>query len=373
MRDIAKLNQLAKWDSRPDPTLSLYLALDQNREGRLQALSQMIKVKENKLRGNGSAEIWRKMAPDLKAATHYVEELPLGPDRGLVLFSCQEKGLFETSALPVLVPNLMEIGHSAYIRPLAALVGEYLPTLLVVLDLQNARFFKSKLGALEEIEEKTIRTDPESPEPDGNAARAGNARLARKADELKNRHLKAVNNSLMEMAKEYDQIIFGGSKKAVEFIHPFLHSYVKERLAGSFSCDAGASLPQLVEGFSRALGRAKKERQEKMLAELKEMQGPQGMVASGLNQVLAVLHEGRVQTLFVAKGLRRPGGACGGCGRLRHVAGECPLCGGEMTSVDDVVNLAVARAIESGAALEEVDNDPILESLGGIAARLRYS
>jgi peptide chain release factor subunit 1 len=313
------------------------------------------------------------MAPDLKAATRHVEELPLGPDRGLVLFSCQEKGLFEARGLPVLVPNMMEIGPSAYIRPLAALVGEFQPTLLVVLDHQNARFFKSRLGTLEEIEEKAIKTEPESPEPDGNAARAGNSRLARKADELKNRHVKAVNNTLLDMAKDYDQIIIGGSKKAVDLINPFLHPYVKESLAGSFTCDAGASLSQLTEDIGEALAKAKKERQKKMLAELKEMQGPQGMVASGLNQVLAVLHEGRVQTLFVGQGFRHEGGACGGCGRLRHVAGACPLCGVEMTPVDDVVNLAVARAIESGAALEEVLDDPILESLGGIAARLRYS
>jgi peptide chain release factor subunit 1 len=41
--------------------------------------------------------------------------------------------------------------------------------------------------------------------------------------------------------------------------------------------------------------------------------------------------------------------------------------------VDDVVNLALARAINSGAAVEQISGDSELDRLGGVAALLRYA
>jgi peptide chain release factor subunit 1 len=44
-----------------------------------------------------------------------------------------------------------------------------------------------------------------------------------------------------------------------------------------------------------------------------------------------------------------------------------------MTPVEDVVNLAIARAIASGAALEQVEGSSELDRFEDIAALLRYA
>ncbi|MBU1156424.1 MAG: hypothetical protein KJ921_11260, partial [Proteobacteria bacterium] len=77
--------------------------------------------------------------------------------------------------------------------------------------------------------------------------------------------------------------------------------------------------------------------------------------------------------LFVRRGHTASGGCCPSCGRLRHVAGRCPICNQAMTQVDDVVNLAVAGALVGGARLEQIDGDSPLDELGGVAALLRYA
>ena len=100
MNEQVELHRLAQWDTRPQPTISLYLALDTPREGRLQILSKMIKAKEQKMRSNGSARIWDSLVTDLDQANRFVEELPLGPDRGLVLFSCADREKFQAYTLP---------------------------------------------------------------------------------------------------------------------------------------------------------------------------------------------------------------------------------------------------------------------------------
>ena len=128
----------------------------------------------------------------------------------------------------------------------------------------------------------------------------------------------------------------------------------------------------VTQAVTEAQAHARKERQKKLLATLKDNLGPKGQAATGLNQTLAALYEGRVHTLFVNRGFVAPGGSCPSCGRLRHMAGDCPICGEEMTPVTDVVNLAVARALASGADLEHVAEGSALDEMGGIAALLRY-
>jgi peptide chain release factor subunit 1 len=44
-----------------------------------------------------------------------------------------------------------------------------------------------------------------------------------------------------------------------------------------------------------------------------------------------------------------------------------------MTPVTDVVNLALAKAIESGATLEQIEGQSKLDELDEIAALLRYA
>jgi peptide chain release factor subunit 1 len=375
MTNTIDLHQLAGIDTRPNPTLSLYLALDASREGRLQALAQMVKTKEQQLNDNGSAKTWQSLAPDINLLTRYVEELPLGPDRGLALFTCSANGVFSVHTLPVVVPNLMELGPAPYIRPLAALAGDHCRTLVVVLDKRRARFFEGFMGEVAELAELEIENQAVPLERDGDRGRAGETRTTRRADEALSRLFKDINHKITEVfeGKKFQQLMVGGAKGALEAFLAQLPASLAERLGGSFNCDAGATVSQVGKEVASAQPAARKLRQERLLATLADNLGPGGQAATGLNQVLAALHAGQVHILFVRRGFTASGGSCPSCGRLRHVDGECPLCNEEMTLVSDVVNLAVARAIESGATLEQIDGDSKLNELGEIAALLRYA
>ena len=375
MTHTVDLHQLAGIDTRPHHTLSLYLALDSSREGRLQALAQMLKNKEQQLSGNGSAKAWKSLEPDVAALTRYVEELPLGPDRGLALFSCSAQGVFSAHTFSVLVPNMMELGPAPYIRPLAALAGDHCRTLVVVLDKRRARFFEGFLGHLIELEHLEIINEAAPLERDGDRGRAGETRTARRADEAMSRLFKEVNHAVAEVFdnKDCQQLMVGGAKGALDAYLGQLPQFLSERLGGSFQCEVGASITQISQEVGAAQPAARRVRQERLLTTLADNLGPGGQAATGLNQVLAALYAGQVHTLFVRRGFTAAGGSCPSCGRLRHVSGLCPLCGEEMTPVSDVVNLALARAIESGATLEQIEGESKLDELGDIAALLRYA
>jgi peptide chain release factor subunit 1 len=92
----------------------------------------------------------------------------------------------------------------------------------------------------------------------------------------------------------------------------------------------------------------------------------------GLGPTLRALGEGRVGTLVVAADLTAPGFECARCGAAAETNGACPLCGGPMRPIPDVVESAVAMAFRHGAQVETVTQDGGLRTMGGIGALLRY-
>ncbi len=370
-----QLQQLASLRTTPHPTLSLYLALDQSRDQRLLALGDLIKRKEQQLSGNGAAAMWAALSDDLRKVEKLVEDLPASPGRGLAVFACAPVGLFESLNLEVPVNNLLEAGPAPYIRPLAALAGDLSPTLAVLLDGKRARFFSCFLGTAEELPEAEILSETAPGLEGGGQGRTGDSHLSRKSGQARARYLKEVATQAQGLMDRsgYKYLVLGGLRSVVDELSEQLHSYLDQRLAGGFSLEVTAGPSQVAQEVVQVLQEARRQRQDKLLANLADNLGPGGQAATGLNQVLGALFEDKVHTLFVRRGLVAPGGCCPACGRLRHVAGLCPICNQPMTPVSDVVNLAVAGALVGGARLEQIDGDSPLDELGGVAALLRYA
>lgn len=375
MQHTQEIHRLASLDTRPHTTVSLYLGLDQSRDGRLSKLGQLLKDAEQNLGGNGNAGRWESLRPDLERATRMVEELPLGPERGLAIFSCAAQGVNEVFTLPLVVPNLLEVGPVPYIRPLAALAGDHGQTVAVLVDKRRVRFFEGFLGMLGEREDMELDAEPMDTERDGDRGRGGDARLGRRVEEITSRLYKEAAAALLDMCQtgKCQQVVIGGVRGAAEQFKEYLHPYLLDRLGGVFNMEADATALDVQREVARVQSDERRLRQDKMLDSLREGMGPGGKVATGLNQVLAALYEGQVHTLFLRRGYKPAGGSCPSCGRLRHMAGDCPLCGQRMTPVADVANLAVASALSQGARLEQIEGASPLDELGGMAALLRYA
>jgi peptide subunit release factor 1 (eRF1) len=93
----------------------------------------------------------------------------------------------------------------------------------------------------------------------------------------------------------------------------------------------------------------------------------------GLSDTLAALQEHRAATLLVAAGGEASGYRCRNCRYLMlSERKECPLCGGEIEAVEDLVDTMVHRALEQGVEVEIVRGNRALEEAGFMGALLRY-
>ena len=115
-------------------------------------------------------------------------------------------------------------------------------------------------------------------------------------------------------------------------------------------------------------------REDAALARLVEaFAGGPGRAASGLPEVLAAVHEQRVEILLVEAGFAEPGARCPTCGWLGAGGlAACPADGSATEPVGDLVEAAVERALTQAADVRVLRDRAELASHGRIAAVLRF-
>jgi peptide chain release factor subunit 1 len=301
--------------------------------------------------GNGSA--------DLKGA------------HGLAVFASSAAGLFEVLKLSEPVDHDPVIADAPFIEPLSAL-GPPERWCVLLVNRRTARLLCGSGGALEEI--ALVQDDIRGQHDQGGWSQANYQRSIEKdvAD-----HLKRVAETAFARLKQRlpAGILVGAPQELAGEFEAQLHPYLRQRLAGRLDIDVERSSP---EDVRRAAGprieEAARAREDAALARLAEgFAAGDGRAASGLEAVLAAVHEQRVATLLVDAPFKAPGVVCPTCGWLGLPASrQCPADGTATEPREDVVEAAVERAVTQDAEIRVLRDRPELASHGHIAALLRF-
>jgi peptide subunit release factor 1 (eRF1) len=133
-----------------------------------------------------------------------------------------------------------------------------------------------------------------------------------------------------------------------------------------------ASVDDVKRATAELVADERREHELEVLGRLHGALASNGRGVSGITDTLEALAGQRVETLLYEPGLQRSGGECPQCGWLSEVQGNCPLDGSEMALRENMVDVAVGRAIEQDAEVLAVREQPDLARLGSIAAVLRF-
>jgi peptide chain release factor subunit 1 len=290
---------------------------------------------------------------------------------GLAVFASSAADLFEVLKLAVPVEHDPVIADAPFIEPLSA-IGAPERWCVLLVNRRIARLFCGPDDALEEVEliEDALRRRHEQ----GGWSQANYQRSIDKdvSDHLRN----AARVAFAHLERDLPVgILVGAPHELAGEVEAHLHPYLRERLAGRLDIDVEhSSADEVRRAAAPRVAQAARAREDKALARMAEAFGAgSGRAAGGLPEVLAAVHEQRVEILLVDEGFAAPGARCPTCGWLgSEDAVACPADGSATERLDDVVEAAVERSLTQAADVLVLRDRAELASHGHIAAVLRF-
>jgi hypothetical protein len=312
-----------------------------------------------------------------KRVRGYVEAETHPRARTLALFAAED-GFFEVYRLQVDVPESFRWGDP-YVAPLTLVMDEYEPYGAAVLDAERFRYFVvSPLASPEGGEDangfREVDLRPNRPHPRSHGSTdldpAGRTQEAKAHRFYKEMGVLTRDVTFREGVR---RLILAGPREVTAGFREALPNELKSRVVAEDQVDLSASEGELLERLETIRVRAERERERKLLDEIRES----GI--SGLDETIAALQEeNRVYHLAVLWELE---GEIRWCDNDQLVirdmtAKECPFCG-QKTRVrpltDILVDLAAARGARLDFMLGENENTDVLrDEFGGIAGLTRF-
>ncbi len=299
------------------------------------------------------------------------------PGRSLVIFSSEPANLWRVYRVPVRIRTRLIWDERPYLRPLLTVMDEYERYGVVLVSREEARFFLFYMG---EIAEYSFSLHDYVP----NRHKAGGwsqARYQRHVDDHALHHFRAAADTAARLAERdgWQRIVLMGTEENVARVREYLPKALQERIAGELPAsitDNFNVIRDKVLALAQEIERqVEEERVEAVITAAEK--GQNGVL--GYADVLMAVQQQRVDMLIVPEGLEYPGWECTSCDGLvadilEKPPSACPYCGGSLKTVEDIVDLAMQKVLDTGGTVE-ILRGPIKDRFreeGIIGALLRY-
>lgn len=365
------IRQLAGFRGGGAPVVTCYLDVDGRRHVRRQ---DVVDELDQLLRGVRSGEAAHQSAKDLERIERYVShDLERSHARGLVIFSCAPRDLFEVIPLPVPVVSRVVINSAPAVGQLEAIVEQLERLGVLLVDQQRARMFVFQFGELVDRSE-LFEEKPRNYDAIGERDQAGYDKAEHHVDELVQQHLRHAADVAFGLFQQdgFERLSVGAPAELQSTLEGLLHPYLRDRLCRSIGVNVSASLPEIRAAAIELEAEVEREKEAALVARLREAVGQGSRGVAGLEATLRALVERRVDVLFVSQGYHETGWRCARCGYLCHKGPTCPVDGTQMERVDDIVEEALDEAIGQSCTIEICDGNADLDVMGRVGALLRY-
>lgn len=365
------IRQLAGFRSRGAPVVSCYLDVDGRRHVRRKdveaELDHLLRPVRDPARRDATSA-------DFARIEKYVrDQLDRSAARGLAIFSCSARDLFEVIPLPVSVPSRVVVNSTPAIGQLEALVQELDRFGVLLVDQQRARMFVFHFGELVDHSE-LFDAKPRQYDSIGERDLMGHDKAEHHVEELVLQHLRHAADVAFRVFQidGFDRLTIGAPESVLPVIESLLHPYLRERRCGVIDVAVNAPIAD-IRGVALALeAQVEREKEAALVTKLRDAVGARSRGVAGLEATLQALVERRVDVLFVSQGYRESGWRCERCGHLCHKGPACPLDGSQMLRTDDIVEEAVDIALAQRCKVEICRDNADLDVLGRVGALLRY-
>jgi peptide chain release factor subunit 1 len=364
------IRQLAGFRSRGAPVVTCYLDVDGRRYVRRQDVESELDHLLRPVRGRDGDGA----AADFAQIERYVRDrLDRSQTRGLAIFSCSARDLFEVIPLPVPVASRVVVNSAPAIGQLEALVQEFDRFGVLLVDKQRARMLVFEFGELVEHSER-FDAKPRQYDSIGERDLMGHDKAEHHVEELVLQHLRHAADVAFEVyrAEGFDRLTIGAPDSVLPIVESLLHPYLQERRVGVIDVPINAGIADIRAAAMRLEASVERDKEAALVAKLRDAVGRGERGVGGLEDTLRALGERRIEVLFVSQGYRASGWRCDRCGNLYHRGPACPIDGSQMLRTDEIVEEAVDVAFAQRCKVEICRDNADLDVLGRVGALLRY-
>jgi peptide subunit release factor 1 (eRF1) len=376
------LKELAGFSPEDSLVVSLYLDVDGAKYPRVQEYEKTLhnlinQARQDWVSGNHLEEKEKRKSvqQDLDLIQQYVTgQWRRNGTKGLAVFSCLAEDFWQVYELPATLPSALIVGREPYAKILTAFLNKYERFCVVSVDRKKSRLFTVHLGAIEE--EHGVLVDEWVPDQvkEGEWAGLRQSRIERHIDDHVMRHLKDIANRAYDffVHRNCDYLVISGHEEVLPKFKQVLHPYLQERLVGDFYLDPAAPAKDFLEHTLQVESRVRHEQQERLLRRLEEESASGGLGVTGLADTLDALVRGQVDTLMVSENFTTDGFVCYDDHYLGTEAGDCPICGQELSASEDIVEDMVQVAINHNVRVEYIVDELAFPAEDKVGALLRY-
>ncbi|MCS7039641.1 MAG: Vms1/Ankzf1 family peptidyl-tRNA hydrolase [Anaerolineae bacterium] len=358
------LQELVEFDGHNSPVVSLYLNVDPRQRT----------TEEYKLALRRLLDAAVIPTPDRERIERYVELEYDRQARGLVCFSCQEKGFWRAYTFQVPLEDAIMVDRRPLVRRLVEMIDTYGHLGVVAVDRQGARFFSFHLGVLEEAT-GMVGEEVRRHKQGGWAAQ----RYQRHEDETALANLREAVEQTERLARQYNwrRLVLAGTDANVARFQELLPTSLQKLVVGTMPLELNASIQEVRDRAEAVALQARSASILQLAADLVVAAAKGNNAVLGLGPTVEAIQSGRVYHLLFTEDYEVEEGRvrrCEHCGYLGTGDEEaCPLCGGEYRPLPDAINTLARRTLVQGAQVTVLPPDnPLMAAGHPIGAFLRF-
>lgn len=379
-----QLKELAEFESKDLPVISLYLNAQADQTGRDNFDSF---VRQELKRAVQSFPARSAQRQSLEADAERIEQyldIQLQPSaNGVAIFACSgANGFFKALQLDAPIENhRLYVYRQPHLFPLARLSEQYRRYAALITDTNSARLYVFAIG--NKVTEETIESETL------NRTRVGGwsqARYQRHIDNYYLQHAKEVVDMLERVAREenIDRIVLAGDEVILPILRQQMSPQLNEKIVDALRLDIKTPehevAAQTLDALREYDAKDDRERVQQLLDEYRSG----GLAVAGASETLMALAMSQVDELFLTASLREievekeeidkslvAGASTGALNEIVTDATEAGS-GHKRKLVIRVADELIARAQQTGAKVRFLEDAALLEEFGGIAATLRY-
>jgi peptide chain release factor subunit 1 len=365
------LDRLATFEPGDARVLTAYLDVSPERRAR-RTWAIVLKDLAHDVREGLGEHDRSQLDAEIARARDWLDSEPPG-GRGVAIFSCASRGLWEANFLPEVERDELTFGPVPHLAPLIDIVDDYERYAVAHVDKERARLFTVFMAQIEE----TRSFEDEVP---GKHDQGGPAQMKYQRDHEKHVlwHLKRVVQELSERLerRSFDRLVIAGPEEATRELRTLLPDALASRLVDVIPLEGDAGKTQILEATLEIERRVERQDEDALVTELLEAVGAHGHGSCGVADTVQALQLGAVHTLVLSDGLRVSGSECPNCGWMQEgTVDTCPICGTKMRTDVDIADIAARRTLETAGEVEVVHEDAarrLTERCGGMGAVLRF-